>query len=700
MSCRHCAIAGDATDAGDECSANLEWVSLSSLAGADRPLPQPRTDNWLRWAFGTVLVWRLLFPFFDSPLLHLFSDPARHWANGERFFTPDLIGAGDPFLYQLWIYLLRAVSQGDGPSVLLGCGLLCAAMPYGWYRALHELLPRRNALIGGLIIGLVPAFVGIYAYFMTETLLLTLTGFAFWATFRSARKRTLAAFVLASVLWVCAVFTRSIALPMAVLCLATLWLTQRQRLDKALIALAAFWIVAVPAGMHVSSTLGFFAPLGNFYLAQIYSLSGKHDIAIDAGPLGSWGFGTPSFYNPTFYPFSNWTTDRSGTAQIKIDVARGRASWIEEQRRMLSERTFPWRRQYEENLIYLLFGQSWPDNDPNALSGRATVWTRWLWPPLMLLVAWGVVRRRYRGWQWLLPVCALGMLLSLALQRDGIIEGRYRKPIDPVLAAAAIVLYYRTRPGQAGAGADAVSSYDQSFFEYVNASAGAAAGRIVPLLQRQLAPGSVLDVGCGQGAWLAVWQGHGVQDLFGVDGSYVDRGRLLFAPECFYAHDLRQPFDLGRSFSLVQCLEVAEHLPASSAEPLIDSLIRHGEVIVFSAAPPGQGGHQHVNERSYDYWRALFLQRGYLALDYLRPRIRSDAGIDRWYRYNTLLYVSGDAMTRLSPALQACQIPQAAGVPDLAPLSYRIRKFLLSRLPPPVMTAIARIKERVARSSA
>src|ERR1700722_8934198 len=661
---------------------------------------QARREHWLRWAFGAVLLGRLLFPFFDSPLTHLFSDPARHWANGSRFLSPDLIGAGDPFLYQLWIYLLRDLSHDDAPTILLSCGLLCAAMPYGWYRALRELLPRPQALSGALIIALIPAFIGVYAYFMTETLLLTLTGFAFWATFRAARKRTAAAFALASMLWVAAVFTRSIALPMAVLCLATLWLTQRQRLEKALIALAAFWIVAVPAGMHVSSTLGFFAPLGNFYLAQIYSLSGKHDIAIDAGALGSWGFGTPSFYNPTFYPFSNWTTDRSGTAQIKIDVARGRASWIEEERRMLSERTFPWRRQYEENLIYLLFGQSWPDNDPNALSGRATVWTRWLWPPLMLLVAWGVLRGRFRGREWLLPACALGMLLSLAVQRDGIIEGRYRKPIDPVLVAAAIVLYYRTRAGRGASHGSQMPSYDASFFDYVNASARTAAGRIVPLVQQQLAPPSVLDVGCGQGAWLAVWQQHGVHDVFGVDGSYVDRGRLLFAPECFYAHDLQQPFDLGRRFGLVECLEVAEHLPEASASILVESLIRHGDMIVFSAAPPGQGGHDHVNERSYDYWRALFRQHGYLACDYLRLRILDDAAVDPWYRYNTLLYLSRDALPRLSAELQASLIPDERRVSDLSPLGYRIRKQLVRALPVALMTALARMKERAPRGPA
>jgi hypothetical protein len=39
-------------------------------------------------------------------------------------------------------------------------------------------------------------------------------------------------------------------------------------------------------------------------------------------------------------------------------------------------------------------------------------------------------------------------------------------------------------------------------------------------------------------------------------------------------------------------------------------------------------------------------------------------------------------------------------VPDLAPLAYRIRKRLISRVPVPLMTTIARMKERITRGSA
>ncbi len=403
------------------------------------------SEHRWRWAFGAVLLARLLYPFFNSPLTHLFSDPLRHWENGARFWNPDLIGAGDPYLYQLWIHLLRAWSGDSPPVVQLACGLLCAAMPYGWYRALRELLPKRIAYLGGIVIGLAPSLLAMYAYFMNETLLLSLTGFAFWATLRAARKRTLGAYVGTSALWTATVFTRSVALPMALLWVGLLWLQSKPRPTKAVISTLIFCVAAVAAGMHGMGRLKFFAPFGNVYLQEAYSYSGKHDYAIDVPGQGSWVFGSPAFYNPSLYPFSNWLTDRTGTVRIRIDVAHGRDDWIAERNRVYRERTFPWVTQYKEQIVYLLLGQPWPANDPSSWVAWLGLWSRWLWPPIIAFVAWGAIRRHFVSWEWLLPLSALGMLVLLAIEPMAIMEGRYRMPIDPIFLASAILLWYRTR---------------------------------------------------------------------------------------------------------------------------------------------------------------------------------------------------------------------------------------------------------------
>ena len=240
-----------------------------------------------------------------------------------------------------------------------------------------------------------------------------------------------------------------------------------------------------------------------------------------------------------------------------------------------------------------------------------------------------------------------------------------------------------------------MNAYDTAFFDYVNTTARTSAEHILPRLNAELGPASGLDVGCGRGAWLAVWRSLGVEHILGVDGDYVDRNALLIPSQLFRPIDIRTGFDLGRRFDFVQCLEVAEHVPASCTDRLLDSLARHGSVIFFSAAPPGQGGHDHVNERGYDYWRQEFAQRGYLPLDFVRPKIRGDRRVAPWYRYNPLLFVHSERFADLSPAIRASRIAEGATVPDWAPLTYRIRRQIVRRLPVVAMTAIARVKERL-----
>jgi hypothetical protein len=392
--------------------------------------------------FELILVARLLFPFFDSPLNHLYSDPQRHWENGAVFLLPSITGSSDPYMYQLWMFVLRWATDSDAPAVLLGCGLLCAAMPLGWYRALRELLPKPWALGGAIVIALIPESVSIYAYFMNETLLMTLMGFCIWLTLRSHRKGTASAFALVCIAWTCAALTRTIALPMAVACVAGLWLTQSPRLNRLLIAVVVAGALLVPAGLHGQRTLGYFAPFGNLYLNSIYHDSGAHDINVDYGPYGRYQFGAPSFYNPTYAPFSTWETDRRGTIQIVINTAHGRADWKREQARANSQRQFPIWRQRWEDFQYLLFAPNWPNSNTTTFTGNATLWGRWMWAPLLLFLVWAVIRRWFTGPSWLLPACGLGTIGLLALQTQGVTESRFREPIDGLLVAAVVCAVY------------------------------------------------------------------------------------------------------------------------------------------------------------------------------------------------------------------------------------------------------------------
>jgi SAM-dependent methyltransferase len=174
----------------------------------------------------------------------------------------------------------------------------------------------------------------------------------------------------------------------------------------------------------------------------------------------------------------------------------------------------------------------------------------------------------------------------------------------------------------------------------------ASAQRILGLVFERFRPGSLLDVGCGLGTWLAVARELGVADVRGVDGEWLDPSLLEIEPALAERRDLERGFDLGRRFDLVACLEVAEHLDAAAADSIIASLVAHGDVVLFSAAIPFQGGHHHVNEQFADYWAERFSRHGYRALDFIRPQIWTERGVHWWLRQNILVFAHERALER------------------------------------------------------
>src|SRR5262245_35919916 len=198
--------------------------------------------------------------------------------------------------------------------------------------------------------------------------------------------------------------------------------------------------------------------------------------------------------------------------------------------------------------------------------------------------------------------------------------------------------------------------YGRSFFEGHREGSGRSAKAIVPLLIEAVEPSSVIDVGCGQGVWLSAFKSRGVSDVFGVDGDWVDTRSLEIPRASFASADLSKPLNLDRCFDLVLSLEVAEHLPAASAATFVQSLVGLGQVILFSAAIPFQGGVAHVNEQWPDYWADLFERHRYVAVDYVRPLVWNNPDVVWWYAQNAMIFLRKDCLSRFPRLAEAAKV--------------------------------------------
>lgn len=170
---------------------------------------------------------------------------------------------------------------------------------------------------------------------------------------------------------------------------------------------------------------------------------------------------------------------------------------------------------------------------------------------------------------------------------------------------------------------------------------------ILPYVFDQLHPRSILDVGCGTGSWLAAAKKLGISVVKGVDGIQLEDSRSEIEVQEFVKHDLTGPLDLSQKFDLAISLEVAEHLPESAADTLVTTLTLHSNVILFSAAIPGQGGQNHWNEQWPDYWQRRFKNKGFFAFDILRNIFWNNTNVDWWYKQNLLIYATKEYFGQL-----------------------------------------------------
>lgn len=146
--------------------------------------------------------------------------------------------------------------------------------------------------------------------------------------------------------------------------------------------------------------------------------------------------------------------------------------------------------------------------------------------------------------------------------------------------------------------------YDQDFFMEMVQIKAESARAFAQVISSNLEFHSLLDIGCGMGMFLSEFHKLGKE----VVGCEASRQAIALASKDFlvFFADATKPILVNRTYDLVMCIEVAEHVNRRYSLQLVENCTRHAEQVLFTAAPKGQKGIGHINMRPRGYWQDLF----------------------------------------------------------------------------------------------
>jgi hypothetical protein len=411
----------------------------------------PRRKPFWQLLFGLGLAFRVYaILILRSPMEEIFSDAERHWYNGADFLAPSPQGASNPFLYQLYLFLVQRATHGA--PFAIGCitAALSVTHPLAWYGFALSVLRRRiNALRFAAVLCWLPSHISMFGFFMNETLNLPLVGLALWLTKRTLDKRSPGSFIATATTWTLAVLTRSIVGPVGLACVLGSWLRLRRRRWLALAlssAIAGLWVSA--ASVHAHGVLKRYTPFGDNPVYFVYFASGARDYTIDFKGCGRYFFSSPSFYLSPFTPFSEFHTIRQGVFSFAADPDQHGNDVQKTLHEQLEKNWKKLPRLVYENLIFLSFGHCWPPaGSVGDKADKLCLWERWIWLPLTIVSLVGSVAYLSRRKVEFVPLVVLAFIFSFFVVAEvaSPMEGRYRKPFEPVVLLAPMWLWERRK---------------------------------------------------------------------------------------------------------------------------------------------------------------------------------------------------------------------------------------------------------------
>lgn len=194
---------------------------------------------------------------------------------------------------------------------------------------------------------------------------------------------------------------------------------------------------------------------------------------------------------------------------------------------------------------------------------------------------------------------------------------------------------------------------------------------LLGLLYKVYLPETVIDFGCGYGAWLAAAETLGSKTLIGYDPNWIEPDKMLGNHIKFNQVNLEEMLQLKVNGDLAMSLEFAEHLPEELAQPFVKQLCRTSDVIIFSAAIRYQGGTNHLNEQWQSYWIDKFSQNNFECFDIFRGQTWNNDSVIYYFRQNCFLFFNIKSDRIDTDALKSLE----NNIPDIVhPQNYE-RKF-------------------------
>lgn len=133
---------------------------------------------------------------------------------------------------------------------------------------------------------------------------------------------------------------------------------------------------------------------------------------------------------------------------------------------------------------------------------------------------------------------------------------------------------------------------------------------------------SIIDFGCGIGEYVNGFLQRGI-DALGVEGTVNCIDKIVCPADRIKISDLRTIINFDRRYDLAVCFEVVEHIEDEYVPNLIANFNNASDSVLISAAPPGQGGHYHVNCQSKQYWIDAMKKADYKFNSDMTDRIKS-----------------------------------------------------------------------------